>query len=105
MKGGVYVDAAVWPYGRMMMCHLLVDNVEDLHEMAAKVGVRHKWFQNKRYPHYDICKAKRALAVKFGAIEIGREQFVALARKLTSATPASPPPKSPTEHAPKDFRK
>lgn len=78
----VYVDACEWPYGRMMMCHMLADRVEDLHAMADKIGVDRRWFQNKRYPHYDICKAKRALAVKFGAVEIGRREFVALAKRL-----------------------
>lgn len=87
-KGRVYVDAAVWPYGRMMMCHMLADSIEDLHAMADKIGVSRRWVQTKKYPHYDICKAKRALAVKFGAIEIDRQQFVDLAKSLRSAPPA-----------------
>ena len=76
-----YMDAAVWPYGRMVMCHLLADTEVELHEMAGKIGVKRKWFQNDRYPHYDICKAKRAQAVRLGAREIGRKEFVALARR------------------------
>jgi hypothetical protein len=80
----VYVDEAVWPYGRMMMCHMLADRVEDLHAMADKIGVARRWFQNKRYPHYDICKSKRSLAVQFGAVEIGRQQFVELAKHAIS---------------------
>lgn len=75
-NGRVYVDAAIWPYGRMVMCHMLADREEDLHAMADRIGVARRWFQNKRYPHYDICKAKRALAVEFGAIEIDRAEFV-----------------------------
>lgn len=78
----VYVDAAVWPYGRMIMCHLLADTEEALHMMADRIGVSRRWFQHRRYPHYDICKAKRALAVKYGAKEINRRQFVAMATKL-----------------------
>lgn len=78
----VYVDACEWPFGRMMMCHMLADRPEDLHAMADKIGVARRWFQNARYPHYDICKSKRAMAVKFGAQQIDRRQFVEIARRL-----------------------
>ena len=30
---------------------------------------------------HDICESKRALAVEFGAKEVGRKEFVAIARK------------------------
>ena len=83
----VYVDSCEWPLGRMMMCHMLSDSIEDLHSMADKIGVSRRWFQNSRYPHYDICKSKRELAVKFGAIEIGRRQFVEIANRLMKTCP------------------
>lgn len=50
--------------------------------MADKLGVSRRWFQNLRYPHYDICKSKRALAVKLGAVEIGRREFLVMAHQL-----------------------
>ena len=81
-RPAVYVDEAIWPYRHMIMCHMVADRIEDLHAMADKIGVARKWFQNKRYPHYDICKTKRALAVGLGAIEIDRNQFVEIARHL-----------------------
>lgn len=90
MSGKVYVDAAVWPYGRMMMCHLIADNVDDLHAMADRIGVARRWFQYARYPHYDICKSKRALAVKLGAKAINRREFVALAQRLIDEHPTPP---------------
>ena len=77
----VYVDAPVWPYRQMLMCHMLADTEEELHEMAAAIGVARKHFQNDRYPHYDICKTKRRRAVILGAIEITRKQFVTLAKQ------------------------
>lgn len=78
----VYVDAAVWPYGRMTMCHLLADSLDELHAMVDAIGVQRRWFQNKPgFPHYDICKAKRAQAVALGAIEISRKEFVDLVRR------------------------
>jgi len=83
----VYVDAAIWNFGRMTMCHMLADSVEELHKMADKIKVARKWFQSARFPHYDICKSKRVLAVEFGAKEISRKEFVDLARKQSIVKP------------------
>jgi hypothetical protein len=88
----VYVDACEWPYGRMMMCHMIADDVDALHAMADRIGVARRWFQYARYPHYDICKSKRALAVKFGAIEIGRREFVSRAHVLIEQHQRPAPP-------------
>ena len=68
----VYVDPPVWPFGRMLMCHMVADTREELLAMVDKIGVARKWIQKRGTPdeHFDICKAKRALAVKAGAIEI-----------------------------------
>jgi len=79
----VYVDKAIYPFGRMVMCHMLADSEAELHEMADAIGVRRRWFQaNASTPHYDICKEKRVLAIKNGAIEIDRRQTVELVRRL-----------------------
>jgi len=77
----VYVDDMRASYGRMTMCHMVADTVEELHAMADKIGVQRKWFQNKtRYPHYDIALSKRALAVLHGASEIKIRQTPAIAK-------------------------
>ena len=65
----VFVGPSLYPFGRMIMCHMVADTVEELHEMADWIGVDRKHFQTKTKPHYDISKTKRALAVEFGAIE------------------------------------
>ncbi len=84
----VYVDAPIWPFGRMMMCHLFSLDVEALHAMASRIGVDRRWFQNKPgFPHYDICKSKRAIAVSLGAVEVDRRRFVELVRILREKTP------------------
>ena len=31
---------------------------ENLHEMAAKLGIKRCWFSPKSYPHYDIPKRR-----------------------------------------------
>ena len=71
-----YVDNMRAPYGRMVMCHMIADTERELHRMAASIGVARKWYQGD---HYDICLAKRALAVKSGAVELTRKE---LARKV-----------------------
>ncbi len=68
----VYVDPAVWPFGRMVMCHMTADTTEELLAMADRIGVARKWIQ---YPgtwkqHFDLCKSKRALAIRHGAVDI-----------------------------------
>jgi Protein of unknown function (DUF4031) len=70
----VYVDVSMWPFGRMMMCHMKADSSAELLAMADAIGVARKWIQ---YPgtvkeHFDICKSKRAKAVALGAIEVRR---------------------------------
>ena len=77
----VYVDQPIYPYGRMMMCHMLADTEAELLEMADRIGVKRKWIQRKDVLHFDICKSKRKLAVDFGAIEIGRTELVNLMRR------------------------
>lgn len=78
----VYVDAGRNPYQGMLMCHMIADTLDELHGMASRLGLRAAWFQNKSFPHYDICQAKRRLALKLGAVGVGRHEFVAKMRLL-----------------------
>lgn len=79
----VYVDAGLYPYGRMVMCHMAADTVEELHAMADEIGLKRRWLQDsKRRPHYDICKQMRVEAVRAGAIEISSKEMVLLLRRL-----------------------
>jgi hypothetical protein len=71
---GVFVDNMKASYGRMTMCHMFSDSDEELHAMAAKIGVARKWFQRPpkaAWRHYDICLSMRAKALRLGAIEMG----------------------------------
>jgi len=82
----VYVDQSVHRYRRMIMCHMIADTLDELHSMADKIGISRRWFQSEAsFPHYDICKAKRDLAVKFGATEYDRRQMVSKMRELRQA--------------------
>lgn len=76
----VYVDSMRAGYGRMKMCHMLADSDDELHAMAARIGVAHRWWQAppRHDSHYDVCLSKRALAVKAGAVEITWRQAGAM---------------------------
>jgi hypothetical protein len=64
-------------------CHMFSDNgnIEELHEMALKIGLKRSYFDSHKFlPHYDLIPSKRELALKCGAIErdsapIVREAF------------------------------
>lgn len=72
----VYIDDVFIPYGRMKMCHMIADTEEELHNMANKIGMRREWYQTGNYPHYDVSKSKRVLAIELGAIEITTRELV-----------------------------
>lgn len=77
----VYVDNMRAPYGRLIMCHMLADTDDELHAMAAHIGVARRWWQSPAKTsgsHYDICLSKRAKAVAAGAVEITMRQAAAM---------------------------
>jgi Protein of unknown function (DUF4031) len=81
----VYVDAAIYGYGRMVMCHMIADTPDELHAMAGRIGVARKWFQQPpkaSFWHYDIAKSKRTEAVAAGAVECDRNAFVMNLRRI-----------------------
>ena len=67
----VYVDDMRAPFGRMIMCHMIADTSEELHAMAARIGVARRWCQaaGTWKEHYDVCLSKRKLAVVAGVEE------------------------------------
>ncbi len=86
----VYVDFMSAQFGRMKMCHMLADSTEELLAMADTIGVDRKWLQDAgtHREHFDVCKAKREMAVRAGAKEIGWRDVAKLMKsKRTEATP------------------
>lgn len=57
-------------------CHLFADDLQELHDFALKLGLRLEWFQNKKFPHYDITLSKRNLAISLGAQEINLKDYL-----------------------------
>lgn len=87
----VYIDGMNAKYGRMKMCHMIADTLEELHAMADTIGVQRKWFQNKAsFPHYDICLTKRASALRNGALTITISELGHKMRELRQTSEYSP---------------
>lgn len=59
-----------------VMSHMIADTDEELHAMAAAIGVARKWHQGD---HYDITQSKRALAIKLGAKAISLRELAMMA--------------------------
>lgn len=78
----VYVDNMAARYRRMVMCHMLADTEAELHAMADRIGGARRWHQGD---HYDICLAKKALAIQAGAIAITQRQAVEIRRRQRAA--------------------
>jgi hypothetical protein len=98
----VYVDDMyLYPMGQFKrgprtykMSHMVSDaGDEELHVMAAKIGVARKWFQCKRGlvddpdNHYDIAMSTRIKAVLEGAVEVTMRElsFGVRARRMAIA--------------------
>lgn len=100
----VYVDTLAyhgqWRYGKS--CHMVADTLDELHAMADRIGHKRAWFQSAppaSVNHYDLAASRRAKAVRYGAVEIDRNQLVALIRRqraerapTSAASPGPTPP-------------
>jgi hypothetical protein len=55
-------------------CHMTTDgSFDELHEFAARLGLRRAWFQRD---HYDLPPHGRAAAVALGAEEVGTGELL-----------------------------
>lgn len=61
-------------------CHMVSDVSEDeLHEFAQRLGLKREWAQLRpkaSTAHYDLIPTKRALAIKWGAVEVTSRELV-----------------------------
>jgi uncharacterized protein DUF4031 len=69
----VYVDDAVHPWRGQRWAHLMADTLQELHAMAARLGIPRRAFQNKTSgAHYDVTAETREQAIAYGATPISR---------------------------------
>ena len=67
----VYVDDVRHKFGRMVMCHMWADTLDELLAMADRIGVQRKWLQQPpkaSWVHFDISLGAKAKAQAAGAI-------------------------------------
>ena len=69
----VYVDDAVMLWRGQRWAHLMADTLQELHAMAARLGLPRRAFQDKTSgAHYDVTVELRAQALRLGAVAISR---------------------------------
>jgi hypothetical protein len=81
----VYVDDAIWAWQGRKWCHLLADDIDELHRFAARLGLHRISYQGpprSSTPHYDLTAYEHKRARTLGAIPCDRAAIVAVARQL-----------------------
>jgi Protein of unknown function (DUF4031) len=81
----VYVDEAIWPFQGLKWCHLLADDIDELHRFAARLGIARTSYQGPprtKTPHYDITGFERGRAIRMGAVTCSRQEVVMIVRRL-----------------------
>ena len=79
----VYVDDAVTLWRGQRWAHLMADTLDELHAMAARLGVPRHAFQNRTSgAHYDVTAMLREQAIALGAVPISRHTDRALMRAV-----------------------
>lgn len=67
----VYVDEFPTGWGKWSGGgHMLGSDLDELHEIASRIGLKRAWFQDKTFAHYDLTRSKRTAALAAGAIPI-----------------------------------
>lgn len=62
------------PLGPREWCHMVSDtSISELHEFAAKIGMKRAWFQGD---HYDLVASRRAAAIAAGAKAVSSQELV-----------------------------
>lgn len=81
----VYVDDAIWAWQGRKWCHLLADDVDELHRFAREVGLHRISYQGPPKtgnPHYDLTAFERDRALRYGAVMCDRSAIVAVLHQL-----------------------
>ena len=85
----VYVDDAVHLWREQRWAHLMADTLEELHAMAARLGLPRRAFQNKTSgAHYDVPSDLRERAIALGAVAISRHRDRAQVRAVIAVAKA-----------------
>lgn len=86
----VYVDAPIWKWQGRIWCHLMADDIAELHRFARSLGIHSLSYQGppkSSVPHYDITTYERDRAVRLGAIPCSRNEIVRVLRRVRMRLP------------------
>jgi hypothetical protein len=84
----LYVDDAIWNWQGLKWCHLLADDIDELHCFAARLGISRASYQGPpktNAPHYDLTGFERSRALALGAKACSRQEIVAVFRVVRVA--------------------
>lgn len=68
----VFVDQPLFEWRGTRWCHMWSADLEALHDLAARIGLRREWFQQPpkaNWLHYDVTVERRTVALRLGAVE------------------------------------
>jgi hypothetical protein len=88
----VYVDDAIWAWQGRKWCHLLADEVDELHRFAILLGLHRTSYQGPpktSAPHYDLTSYERRRAIALGARVCDRATIVAIFRRVRAKSSRS----------------
>ncbi|MFA6268109.1 MAG: DUF4031 domain-containing protein [Pseudolabrys sp.] len=81
----VYVDDAIWNWAGRKWCHLLADDIDELHRFARELGLHRSSYQGPPKtgkPHYDLTAVERERALRYGAVRCDRTTIILVLRQL-----------------------
>lgn len=81
----VYVDDALWRWQGVRWCHLLADDIDELHRFAVSLGVHRGSYQGPPKtgkPHYDLTAFERDRALRLGAVSCSSEDIVSVLHRV-----------------------
>ncbi len=80
----VYVDCIAIRWRGDLWYHLVADSLEELHQFAAKIGLKREWYQyhKSKYPHYDVNESRRVKAILNVAKPVSVREALQIAKKL-----------------------
>lgn len=72
----LYIGTRTYKYKNMLMSHMMSDSTDLLHTLAGELGIARKYFQDGKFPHYDISQSKIKLALKRGIIRLSDKEII-----------------------------
>ena len=78
----VYVDHARIEWRGRLWCHLVADDLEELHHFAQRLSLPRSWFHRRAsLPHYDVTTCARVQALRAGALPVTSREIVLRGRR------------------------